>query len=216
MLCTIAPDTDIAANMLLCSCASVWPALLPDHAGVTPTNAKQAKTTKTNKQTTIAMASEAADSHPGATAAAAVADDVHTFWETSIAETRTLVRHILHECLFIDKTQNNNNTRTFFQPTCAQPGQAQFKALAFPLARLRRIAKLDENMHSMSTEVPLLLAKAAEAFVHELTRRTWEVTRCTRRCTISVRICWCLVPSVLLSRCCLFYILFTVNNTPNS
>ncbi len=64
--------------------------------------------------------------------------------------------------------------------------KAQFKAQAFPLARLRRIAKIDENMRTMSTEVPLLLAKAAEAFVRELTLRSWDVTKYTRRCTIGV------------------------------
>lgn len=60
-------------------------------------------------------------------------------------------------------------------------------AQAFPTHRARRIAKSDEDVNFMSGEVPLLLCKAAEAFVYELTTRAWNATSNSRRCIVSVR-----------------------------
>jgi len=113
--------------------------------------------------------------------AARVDQRVEQFWEHVVQHDQTQVgmcRRRSHWVLSL-----NLCVRFFF---INNKIQAQFKAQAFPLARLRRIAKLDENMRTMSTEVPLLLAKAAEAFVHELSLRSWDVTKYTRRCTIAV------------------------------
>lgn len=42
-----------------------------------------------------------------------------------------------------------------------------------PLARIKKIMKLDEDVKMISAEAPLLFAKATEIFIHELTLRAW-------------------------------------------
>ncbi|MFH4976118.1 hypothetical protein AB6A40_002827 [Gnathostoma spinigerum] len=55
-----------------------------------------------------------------------------------------------------------------------------------PLARIKKIMKLDENVkHQMiSAEVPVLLAKASELFIEELTLRSWKRTEESKRKTL--------------------------------
>ena len=43
-----------------------------------------------------------------------------------------------------------------------------FKAHELPLARIKRIMKLDEDVRMISAEAPILFAAAADIFVHEL------------------------------------------------
>ncbi|KAK9891554.1 hypothetical protein WA026_015515 [Henosepilachna vigintioctopunctata] len=47
------------------------------------------------------------------------------------------------------------------------------KQQVLPLARIKKIMKLDEDVKMISAEAPLLFAKAAEIFIHELTLRAW-------------------------------------------
>lgn len=42
-----------------------------------------------------------------------------------------------------------------------------------PLARIKKIMKLDDEVKMISAEAPLLFAKACEIFIHELTLRAW-------------------------------------------
>jgi len=48
-----------------------------------------------------------------------------------------------------------------------------FRASELPLARIKKIMKLDDDVKMISAEVPVLFAKAAEIFIHELTLRSW-------------------------------------------
>lgn len=60
------------------------------------------------------------------------------------------------------------------------------KQQILPLARIKKIMKLDEDVKMISAEAPLLFAKAAEIFIHELTLRSWVHTEDNRRRTLQV------------------------------
>lgn len=47
--------------------------------------------------------------------------------------------------------------------------------------------KLDDEVKMISAEAPLLFAKAAEIFIHELTLRAWIHTEENKRRTLQVR-----------------------------
>lgn len=47
--------------------------------------------------------------------------------------------------------------------------------------------KLDEEVKMISAEAPMLFAKAAEIFIHELTLRAWVHTEDNKRRTLQVR-----------------------------
>ncbi|XP_026320699.1 nuclear transcription factor Y subunit gamma isoform X2 [Hyposmocoma kahamanoa] len=59
-----------------------------------------------------------------------------------------------------------------------------FKTQALPLARIKKIMKLDEEVKMISAEAPILFAKAAEIFIHELTLRAWSHTEDNKRRTL--------------------------------
>jgi nuclear transcription factor Y gamma len=47
--------------------------------------------------------------------------------------------------------------------------------------------KLDDDVKMISAEAPMLFAKAAEIFIHELTLRAWVHTEDNKRRTLQVR-----------------------------
>eukprot|EP00800_Vazella_pourtalesii_P008906 TRINITY_DN227_c0_g1_i1.p1 TRINITY_DN227_c0_g1~~TRINITY_DN227_c0_g1_i1.p1 ORF type:complete len:329 (-),score=111.66 TRINITY_DN227_c0_g1_i1:3-938(-) len=53
-----------------------------------------------------------------------------------------------------------------------------------PLARIKKIMKLDDNVKMISSEVPLLFSKAATMFIEELTLRAWLHTEEAKRKTL--------------------------------
>lgn len=55
---------------------------------------------------------------------------------------------------------------------------------ALPLARIKKIMKLDEDVKMISAEAPVLFAKAAELFIMELTLRSWLHTEDNKRRTL--------------------------------
>ncbi|XP_049885956.1 nuclear transcription factor Y subunit gamma-like [Pectinophora gossypiella] len=59
-----------------------------------------------------------------------------------------------------------------------------FKTQALPLARIKKIMKLDEEVKMISAEAPVMFAKAAEIFIHELTLRAWHHTEDNKRRTL--------------------------------
>nr|CAH8819180.1 unnamed protein product [Trichobilharzia regenti] len=63
---------------------------------------------------------------------------------------------------------------------------AAFKTQDLPLARIKKIMKLDDDIKCMmiSAEAPILFAKAAELFIRELTLRAWVHTERNRRRTL--------------------------------
>merc|ERR1712107_951548 len=61
---------------------------------------------------------------------------------------------------------------------------AGLKHQELPLARIKKIMKLDEDVKMISAEAPVLFSKAAEIFIHELTMRAWIHTEDNKRRTL--------------------------------
>ncbi|CAF0942862.1 unnamed protein product [Adineta ricciae] len=59
-----------------------------------------------------------------------------------------------------------------------------FRASELQLARIKKIMKLDDDVKMISAEVPILFAKAAKIFIHELTLRSWLHTEESKRRTL--------------------------------
>lgn len=59
-----------------------------------------------------------------------------------------------------------------------------FKAQELPLARIKKIMKLDEDVKMISAEAPVLFSKAAEIFISELSLRAWIHTEDNKRRTL--------------------------------
>lgn len=62
--------------------------------------------------------------------------------------------------------------------------QLDLKNQALPLARIKKIMKLDEGVKMISAEAPMLFSKAAELFINELTLRAWIHTEDNKRRTL--------------------------------
>lgn len=58
------------------------------------------------------------------------------------------------------------------------------KTQSLPLARIKKIMKLDDDVKMISAEAPMLFSKAAEIFIHELTLRAWVHTEDNKRRTL--------------------------------
>ncbi|XP_010707408.1 nuclear transcription factor Y subunit gamma-like isoform X1 [Meleagris gallopavo] len=61
-----------------------------------------------------------------------------------------------------------------------------FRVQELPLARIKKIMKLDEDVKMISAEAPVLFAKAAQIFITELTLRAWIHTEDNKRRTLQV------------------------------
>uniref|UniRef100_A0A0R3Q9C2 CBFD_NFYB_HMF domain-containing protein n=1 Tax=Brugia timori TaxID=42155 RepID=A0A0R3Q9C2_9BILA len=59
---------------------------------------------------------------------------------------------------------------------------SRHQELQLPLARIKKIMKLDDDM--IGSETPILLAKASEIFVEELTLNAWKHTEDNKRKTL--------------------------------
>lgn len=53
-----------------------------------------------------------------------------------------------------------------------------------PLARIKKIMKLDDEVKMISGEAPIIFAKAAELFIQEVTIRAWQHTEENKRRTL--------------------------------
>ncbi|XP_017486288.1 PREDICTED: nuclear transcription factor Y subunit gamma-like, partial [Rhagoletis zephyria] len=59
-----------------------------------------------------------------------------------------------------------------------------FRNPELPLARIKKIMKLDEDVKMISGEAPVLFAKAVEIFIAELSLRAWVNTEDNKRRTL--------------------------------
>ncbi|XP_022088176.1 nuclear transcription factor Y subunit gamma-like isoform X2 [Acanthaster planci] len=78
-----------------------------------------------------------------------------------------------HENFWITQTENINNMK-----------HSDFKTQELPLARIKKIMKLDEEVKMISAEAPVLFSKAAEMFISELSLRAWLHTEDNKRRTL--------------------------------
>ncbi|GHJ87886.1 hypothetical protein NliqN6_4288 [Naganishia liquefaciens] len=60
----------------------------------------------------------------------------------------------------------------------------EFKTFGLPLARIKKVMKSDPDVKMISAEVPVLLSKACEIFIAELTCRAWLVAESHKRRTL--------------------------------
>ena len=59
-----------------------------------------------------------------------------------------------------------------------------FKNPEMPLARIKKIMRMDDDVKMISAEVPVLLSKAVSIFIKELALRAWIQTEEAKRRTI--------------------------------
>ncbi|VVB15546.1 unnamed protein product [Arabis nemorensis] len=59
-----------------------------------------------------------------------------------------------------------------------------FKSHQLPLTRIKKIMKSDRDVHMISAEAPIVLAKACEMFIFDLTRRSWVHAEESKRRTL--------------------------------
>jgi len=64
------------------------------------------------------------------------------------------------------------------------PEPANFRNHVLPLARIKKIMKMDEEVKMISIETPLLISKACELFIIELAYRGWAHTLEANRRTL--------------------------------
>ncbi|KAM0676951.1 hypothetical protein BDAP_002544 [Binucleata daphniae] len=57
----------------------------------------------------------------------------------------------------------------------------QSKDINLPLARIKRLMKVEEEVKMVANDVPILFSKVTEKFVEELTLRAWYNTEHNRR-----------------------------------
>lgn len=61
---------------------------------------------------------------------------------------------------------------------------SEFKNHMLPLARVKKIMKADEDVRMISSEAPVVFAKACEMFISELSLRAWMHTEDSKRKTL--------------------------------
>ncbi|KAL8135406.1 nuclear transcription factor Y subunit C-2-like [Apium graveolens] len=89
--------------------------------------------------------------------------------------------------LFYQQQQLHLRTQlqTFWANQVQETGQTpDFKNYNLPLARIKKIMKADEDVRMISSEVPVIFAKACEMFILELTMRSWLFTEENKRRTL--------------------------------
>lgn len=64
------------------------------------------------------------------------------------------------------------------------PTLNELKNHPLPLARIKKIMKSDEDVRMISSEAPVLFAKACELFILELTHRAWAFSEANKRRTL--------------------------------
>ena len=60
----------------------------------------------------------------------------------------------------------------------------EFKNHLLPLARIKKIMKSDEDVRMISSEAPVLFAKACELFILEVSLRAWAYSEANKRRTL--------------------------------
>ena len=60
----------------------------------------------------------------------------------------------------------------------------EFQNHPLPLARIKKIMKSDEDVRMISSEAPVLFAKACELFILEVSLRAWAYSDANKRRTL--------------------------------
>lgn len=60
----------------------------------------------------------------------------------------------------------------------------EIKNHKLPLARIKRLMRIEEGIKNIAVEVPLLYSKITEVFIEDLTIKAWHFTEKSKRCII--------------------------------
>jgi nuclear transcription factor Y gamma len=83
------------------------------------------------------------------------------------------------------QAQHQQQLRLFWQQQMTEiETRSDFKNHQLPLARIKKIMKSDEDVRMISSEAPVLFAKACEMFILELTLRSWIHSEENKRRTL--------------------------------
>lgn len=89
-----------------------------------------------------------------------------------------------------DSTTQPSNLKdllqSFWQTTYTQIAgeEIDFRNYQLPLARIKKIMRIEEDVKMISAEAPIIFSKACELFVLELTLRAWSITEAEKRKTL--------------------------------
>jgi len=81
-------------------------------------------------------------------------------------------------------TDAQQKLASFWNTVNEEINTVDFKTQELPLARIKKIMKMDEEVKMISAEAPVLFAKAAEIFINELSLRAWIHTEDNKRRTL--------------------------------
>lgn len=81
------------------------------------------------------------------------------------------------------KFRQNANTKIekFWADAIMQARSDKLRHFNLPLARIKRLMKIEEDVKMVASEVPILFSKVTEKFVEELTLRAWINTEENKR-----------------------------------
>ena len=76
--------------------------------------------------------------------------------------------------------------QSFWQTTYEQISSEEidFRNYQLPLARIKKIMRIEEDVKMISGEAPIVFSKACELFILELTLRAWSITEAEKRKTL--------------------------------
>ncbi|KAL2922496.1 Nuclear transcription factor Y subunit C-3 [Bienertia sinuspersici] len=75
--------------------------------------------------------------------------------------------------------------RSFWDTQCKESQHAiDLRNHSLPLARIKKIMKSDDNVRMISADAPVVLSRACEMFIQDLTLRSWSCTEESKRKTL--------------------------------
>lgn len=90
-----------------------------------------------------------------------------------------------HQYYQQQEQRHQSQLQEFWDNQILEIGQTtDFKNHSLPLARIKKIMKADEDVRMISSEAPVVFAKACEMFIMELTKRSWMHTEENKRRTL--------------------------------
>ncbi|KAL6939993.1 hypothetical protein ACO0QE_003871 [Hanseniaspora vineae] len=109
------------------------------------------------------------------------------FWQTLINQIESLNENDLEEAQANSETDSNappSSSSSSSSSSVVVGIQDSFKTHNLPLARIKKVMKIDENVKMISAETPILFAQTCEIFITELTLRAWTIADENKRRTL--------------------------------
>lgn len=79
------------------------------------------------------------------------------------------------------KQNANAKIEAFWHNAMIKAKKDRLRSFSLPLARIKRLMKVEEDVKMVASEVPILFSKVTEKFVEELTLRAWLNTEENKR-----------------------------------